>query len=267
VLRRGTGPRGCGSPGACWRRPGCRRPPAGSRSGRPRYRCRRCGCPGRGCPGCGRRRCGGPRSGSRGSGPPPPKLPDPEPIGWEAFLDEFPHGAGMVGVDTASVVIIDPGYLSDAARGEVADSVQVVDAVLRRPVHQGVRPGQVLRRRGLQRAQADPAHGQAGAAQMGVLHRQSPDAQTRPRPGGACCTPRWNAVDGTGRLGTSGGCIFSWPSAGYGRACGAEYALKQERMASLARHWCWSGRCPGGGELSMVRRGSTSSVHRNRAQN
>jgi len=35
-------------------------------------------------------------------------------------LDEFPHGAGMVGVDTASVVIIDPGYLSDAARGEVA---------------------------------------------------------------------------------------------------------------------------------------------------
>ena len=69
---------------------------------------------------CGRRRCGGPRSGSRGSGPPPPKLPDPEPIGWEAFLDEFPHGAGMVGVDTASVVIIDPGYLSDAARGEVA---------------------------------------------------------------------------------------------------------------------------------------------------
>lgn len=29
---------------------------------------------------------------------------------------------------------------------------QVVDAVLQRPVHQGVRPGQVLRRRGLQRA-------------------------------------------------------------------------------------------------------------------
>jgi hypothetical protein len=61
-----------------------------------------------------------PPSGPRGSGPPPPKLPDPEPIGREAFLDEFPHGAGMVGVDTASVVIIDPAYLSDAARGEVA---------------------------------------------------------------------------------------------------------------------------------------------------
>jgi hypothetical protein len=35
-------------------------------------------------------------------------------------LDEFPHGAGMAGVDTASVVIIDPGHLSDAARAEVA---------------------------------------------------------------------------------------------------------------------------------------------------
>ena len=35
-------------------------------------------------------------------------------------MDEFPHGAGMAGVDTASVVMIDPGYLSDAAHGEVA---------------------------------------------------------------------------------------------------------------------------------------------------